>query len=57
MFVRPLALAGDPTEVGDNDGHRQGYHQHPTQGAQTPDQPPGYGAWHYVAVAIKYIGM
>lgn len=52
-FVRSLVLVVDATEVGDDDGDRQGNHQHAAQGADGTEDLSGNRLWHHVSVPRK----
>ena len=41
----------DSTEVGDDDGDRQGDHQHAAQGADGAEDLPGDRLWYHVSVS------
>lgn len=49
-LVRSLVLVVDPAEVGHDDGHRQGDHQHAAEGADGAEDLPCDGVGNHVAV-------
>lgn len=51
-LVGALVLVVDAAEVGDDDGHGQGDHQHPAQGADGAKDLPSDGLGHHVTVAV-----
>ena len=50
-LVRPLILMIDPREVGDDDGDREGDHEHAGQGADPADDLAQAGVRHHVPVS------
>lgn len=49
-LVRSLVLVVDPAEVGHDDGHRQGDHQHTAERADGAEDLPRDGVGNHVAV-------
>lgn len=52
-LVGSLVLVVDATEVGHDDRHGQGDHQHAAEGANGAKDLPGNRFWHHVSVSVE----